>query len=132
MPTRIAWILRDYSAGATPTPEEYRWQVNPAEFSIPYQKTISYQSTAAPDGNAVIYEGRDPVQRMTYSGTVLTQEQYEDLVYWFSKRHQLELTDDLGRTFWVYIVSFSPSRKRSNTYPWKHTYNGEMAILDWA
>lgn len=128
MPVRIGWVLRDLTSA---TPEEYNWQVNPNSFSLPYQKTISYSASAAPDGQALIYEGRDEVQRIQFGGVVLTQEQYEDLVYWFNKRTQLELEDDLGRTMSVYITSFQTTRVRSHQYPWRHTYNGEMLILDW-
>lgn len=129
MPVRIGWVLKDLSQDPD---EVYNWQVNPNEFSLPYQKTLSYSNTAAPDGRVLIYEGRDEVQKIQFSGVILEQDQYEDLVYWFNKRHQLQLIDDLGREMFVYITSFSTQRKRSVQYPWRHTYNGEMIILDWA
>lgn len=128
MPVRIPWVLRD---NASATPEEYLWEVNPNAFSMPLRKNIGYSNAAAPDGRVVAYEGRDEVRNITFSGVILTQAQYEEMEHWFNKRTQLELEDDLGRTMYVYITSFSFERQRSTQYPWKHTYNGEMIILDW-
>jgi hypothetical protein len=131
MTERTAWVIRDYSVDPM-APEEYFWDINPNAFSMSYRKSLTYDRTCAEDGRSIIFEGRDEPQRMQFSGVLLLQDQYDKFVEWYSKRTQIELEDDLGRTFWVYIVSFEPSRKRSTQHPWRHEYSGEFAVLDWA
>lgn len=128
MASRIAWVFRDLHLT---TPEEYSWEVNPREFDIGYRKTLQYESTSAPDGRALVYEGRDEVKRISFSGTILSEDQYNEMMHWFNKRYQLEIEDDLGRTFSIYITAFQPKRERSRSYPWKHTYSCEAIVLDW-
>lgn len=127
MAVRIPWVLRDPTSA---TPEEYLWEVNPNEFEMPRSKSITYQSPAASDGRLIAFEGRDEPIRLTYSGVILSEAQYGQMVYWFNKRHPIELEDDLGRTFTIYITSFTASRKRSAQFPWRHEYNGEMLVFE--
>lgn len=128
MPARIPWILRDLT---TDPVEEYPWEVNPNTFSSGRSKTLTYQATSATDGRAIVFEGVDKVQTVDFSGTMLSEAQYNELSRWFNKRNQVELEDDLGRIFVVYFIDFSVNRKRSSNYPWKHEYNGKMIVLDW-
>lgn len=128
MSARVAWVLTDLSMA---TPTTYSWEVNPKELSIPRRKNISYANTAAPGGRVLAYEGRDEARKLTYSGTILTEEQYNNLTEWFEKRNLLRLTDDLDREFGVYILSFDVQRVRSTRYPWRHSYSGEMLLIDW-
>ncbi|MXG37711.1 hypothetical protein GRW62_37655, partial [Escherichia coli] len=54
-------------------------------------------------------------------------------IFWFNKRNQLQLEDDLGMLYSVYIVSLEYTREgKTRQFPWRHTFNGEMLILDWA
>ena len=126
---RTAWVLRDLAAA---TPTEYRWEINPKEMSTGYKKNLSYQPTAAPGGRVLAFEGRDEARMISYSGTVLSQEQFDEMIFWFQKRYQLQLEDDLGMLYSVYIVSLNYSREgKTRQYPWRHSYTGEMLILDW-
>lgn len=127
--SRIAWHFRDYTVDPT---EEYKWEINPKEFDITNRKQLSFQTTAAPDGRVLAFEGRDEVQKVAFSGTVLTESQYEQMLHWFTKRHQVEIEDDLGRIFSIYITSFNPKRERNRSYPWKHSYTCEAIVLDWS
>jgi hypothetical protein len=114
------------------TLEEYTFGINPnTGGSRQFRKTINYQSTAAADGKTLVFEGRDEVNKMEFSGAILEQGQYDAMVTWFSKRHQIQVTDDLGRQFWIYITSFAPVRQRAIHYPWKHSYTVEYVEVDW-
>ena len=125
---RVAWVLEDLV-----TNETYSWEINPKDLTLPRRKSLSYVATAAPGGRVVAYEGRDEPRKMTYSGTILTEEQYDNLTTWFEKRNLLKLTDDLGREYGVYITSFEIQRSfHSAQYPWRHNYSGEMLLIDWA
>lgn len=105
--------------------------INPVEGGSPtYRKNISYQSTAAPGGTTLMFEGQDEPKQMEVSGEILTREHYEMLTLWFNKRNQIQLTDDLGRVMWIYITEFSPKRVRSTVYPWRHSYTLKYTALD--
>lgn len=124
---RIAWVFTDLA-----TADSYVWPINPNDGGSPqYLKTINYQNTAAPDGKTLIFEGRDEPATASFSGVLLTEEQYNALYDWWKKRHQVQIEDDLGRKFVIYITKFQPKRERSRTHPWKHTYTCEYVILDW-
>lgn len=114
----VRWMFTD-----TSTSTSYTLEVNPDAGGSPtHQKHFGFESTAAPDGKTLIFEGRDQPQKLEFSGTLLSEAHYTALATWFSKRSQIIITDDLGRQFTVIIESFTPTRVRSALYPWKHTY----------
>lgn len=124
---RIAWRFEDRTEGTV----EFM-SLNPNEGASPaYTKTLTKEHTTAPGGarNVLIYEGADPVKEFPFSGVILTQAQYEFLYNAWNKRHPVQLTDDLGRVFVIYIESFTPRRVRSATYPWRHTYDASAVII---
>lgn len=122
----VRWTFYDPTV-----PETYTFPINPNDGGTPgIAKNITTEVTAAPDGSAIIFEGRPSPQTVTFDGTILDQSHLENLITWFSKEHQVRLTDDLGRQYWVYLTSFTPKRVRAATRPWKHTYSAEATILD--
>lgn len=125
---RIPWRFTD-----PVTLEVYDWEVNANDGGSPsYRKTITYQNTAAPDGLTLMFEGRDEPKQTTLSGVILSEEQYNVMIEWYEKRRQVEIRDDLNRTFSIYITAFEPKRKRSYLYPWRHDYTLQYTIIDWA
>lgn len=124
---RIAWVLSDPITSTT-----YELPINPDSGGTPARrKNFSYQNTAAPDGKVLMFEGREAPKTISVSGVILTEAHLDGLITWYNKRNAIELTDDLGRVYRVYITGLSPSRERRGTRPWFHTYSMEMTILDW-
>lgn len=112
------------------TDDTYTFVVNPNEGGTPaYQKKIGYQATTAPDGALIAFEGRDEAQTGEFSGTILYRLQYDALIDWFGRRHIVEMTDDLGRIFSIYIQAFEAKRVRSASHKWKHTYSVKYLVL---
>lgn len=125
MPAVTKWTFYDGS-------DTYTFEINPNEGGSPARKkTISYKSTAAPDGKTLIFEGRDQPPTIQFSGILLTEAQYDAFEEWWDKRQQVRVTDDLGREYWIYIDSFDPKRVRARSYPWKHQFSITATILDW-
>ena len=111
----------------------YTFDINPNQGGSPsWSKSITYENTSAPDGKTLMFEGRDEVKSLSFSGTILEEEQYDAMIEWFGKRHAIMMTDDLGRTFNIYITGFNPTRERAVHYPWKHSYEVNYTILDWS
>lgn len=123
---RIPWILTDAS-----TAETYAFEINPnADGSLQYEKTITYKNTSSPTGVTVVFEGRNVPSSTQFSGKILSQAQYDAMVYWFGKKSVVTIQDDLGRIFNIYVTKFSPKRERSVLYPWKHSYTVDYFIIN--
>jgi len=102
----------------------YEVPVNPNDGGSPvFSKNFAYQTTSAPDGQTIVFEGAVKPNAMTFSGVILTEGHYEFYKTLFELNHQLKLTDDLGREFWIVITDYEPKRVRSAHYPWKHTFD---------
>jgi len=122
---RVPWQFIDYSLS-----QIYEMAINPIDASMPsIQKKITSKPTAT--GKIVQYEGRPEVQSMSFSGTILTESQYNIMVLWCNESKQILIVDDLGQKNWVYLTSFSPKRTRSVEFPWHMEYQAEAKSLDW-
>lgn len=127
MAVRVPWKFDD-----PVTLEQYSFEVNPNEHQQPQRrKKIVTEDTCAPDGRTILFEGRREVKKTTWSGIILTQEQFDEFDTWFEKPYQVKLTDDRGQEYWVYLESWEPTRQRAQHYPWKHQYSMTAYILDW-
>lgn len=125
----VRWVFHDPS-NATP---DHTFAFNPADFTGPsYEKSFVYQATAAPEGRTLVFEGRDTPKKITWNGTVYTQAEYEAMVLWWGKRNQIEITDDLGRTYSVITETFNPKRRKAYHFPWCHDYEASATIVDWS
>jgi hypothetical protein len=112
------------------TAEAYSFEINPnSGGSLPLQKQITSYSTTADDSQIVLYEGADTPQQVQVSGTLLTQGQYNNMVYWYSKRRQVLLIDDLGRLTWVYFAQWQPTRKWTYQSPWRHDWQAQFFVV---
>lgn len=126
MGVRVAWTFYD-----PVTSEQYAFQVNPNEHTAPNrQKKMSIADTSAPDGRTILFEGRREVQKTSWSGVIISQEQFQEFDVWFEKPYQILLTDDRGQEYWVYLDSWAPTRQRAQNYPWKHEYTMSAYVLD--
>lgn len=120
------WTFTD-----TVVPISYTFEINPVDGGIPvFKKNVSTQNTLAPGGKVLLFEGQDQPQTVTWTGTLLTQTQYEAFVTWFQKRHQILVTDDRGVQMWVYITDFAPKRERAIHHQYKMSYTITAIVLD--
>lgn len=123
----VRWTLFDPI-----TVETYTMQVNPREGGTPNRKkNVQWTNTTAQAGKTLIYEGRDEARTFEWTGVILTEQHLMDLEAWFLKRRQVQLTDDLGRQYWIYIIDYTPTRRRSALHPWKHDYTMRAVEVDW-
>lgn len=108
------------------------FEVNPNEGgSLLLEKPIVARSTVAQGGVTILFEGNKPVQQIVFSGILYSETALNVMVDMFAKRHQIRLTDDLGRQFMIFIDKFEPKRVRARHSPWKHTYTITATIVDW-
>jgi hypothetical protein len=123
---RIAWQFTDPIAIET-----YDLLINPNEGGTPSKgKSMTYLNTAGADGKILAFEGRAAAEQVTVSGVILIQEHYDKLLEWYNKNNFINIVDDLGRSFNVYITGFSAQRQRSVSHPWRHNYTLTYVIVD--
>lgn len=119
---RIAWKFFDGE-------NVYNLPVNPHSATMPVKKRrLTHQPTCA--GRVVTYEGRPEAQIFNFSGVILNEEQYRLFSSWVRKSKQIQITDDLGQSYWVYFKTFEPKRKRNNSYDWYMDYAISGVVLD--
>lgn len=122
---RIPWIFYD-----PVTFESYAWPVNPRTGAAPsYRKNVTKKATTGAGGAVLIFEGADQPQSFNFSGTILTEAQYNVMIEWWEKRRIITITDDLGRDWNVYFESFEPTREPRMSHPWRHTYSAECTVV---
>lgn len=107
------------------------FEINPDAGGTPARSiTLTTQNTLAPGGKNIVFEGAEDPLNINFSGTILTQTMLALLNTWFSKKHQVQLTDDLGRVYMVMITKFTPKRVRSSNF-WKHTYDCTAIVVNY-
>lgn len=123
----VRWIFTDPVTSST-----YTVPVNPKGGGTPsVKKSIKYAATSGPSGDVLTFEGRNAVQEMQISGVILDSAHLDALKLWYDREYQVSVTDDLGRTFSIYITSFDAKRIRIASNAWKHEYTMSYTILNW-
>jgi hypothetical protein len=115
------------------TDDTWVFPSNPSEGAVPSrERNIVEQAVSASDSTAVLlFEGAENARRLGWKGTITTEAFYRAMEDWFDTRHQVQLTDDLGQSWWVYLTKFTASRINRHNYPWAMTYDAEVIIIDW-
>lgn len=122
------WIFYDYW-NSGPTPYYYQWEINPSDGGSPeVSKNLAISQNVGPNRMNLVQEGQSVIPTLQFSGTILTQQQYETLELWFDRRVLIEMSDDLHRTFYGVFSKFAPKRARRPRNPWYHTYDAEFAV----
>lgn len=110
--------------------ETYTFEVNPKDGGLPaLRKVLAFQSMAGSDGGLVTMETQPAPIVLNWTGTILSETEYNAFVFWFGKNHQVTLTDDFGQVNQVYLSSFTPTRKYVASYPWWHDYTVEAYVV---
>lgn len=121
----VAWTLDDYSTGSQVT---YSFVINPNEFQLPlHQANITTQVTTAPNGQALIFQGRKNVGSGRMSGTTRTPADFANLNTWLSKEYPLVLTDDLGDTYDILFTSLEWERVSKHMF--KYDWTADFLVI---
>lgn len=111
------------------TPVELTLPINPNAGGSPQvSKNLAISQNVGPGRVNIVQEGQAVAPTMPFSGFILTQEHYESLEYWFSKRIVIRITDDLGRRFVGIFSAYSPQRVRKPYNPWYHTFDATFTL----
>jgi hypothetical protein len=120
----VKWIFEDASV-----PETYTFAVNPVQNDFSLQKSLIQQKTLAPDGQTILFEGRDEPRKFSFDGTLLEADQHDKFVEWFEKRRQIKVTDDLGAETLIYITNYTTQRGWRQSHPNRRTYTVDAVVV---
>lgn len=113
------------------TEETTRFDMNPAEGGSPsYNKNMTYNDRSGPNSGIIAFEGEPAPLEYEVSGVLLQESQYNFFKNIWDLQHQVRLTDDLGRVFWIYVTSVQFRRIRRANHPWAHEYQMSYVELD--
>jgi hypothetical protein len=82
-------------------------------------------------GNILLTEGAQPANaNWTFSGTLLTQEQYLSLASWvYQRQRRIYVYDHFGRRITCVLKKFDPKPKRSIQYYWRHEWTITAVVI---
>ena len=122
------WKLTDYSTGSA---VDFVFPVNPNEFSHPDKTAkVKNEQTVATSGSVVMFMGRNELPTMSFSGSIRTEQFYNDMKTWTDKWNPLVLTDDQGNTWSILITKYSPKRLRKANNQWRFNYSVEASVVE--
>lgn len=119
------WTLYNPSTGITLT-----FPRNPIEGVLPeYEKNVDLQTTTSPDGQPLMFQGRDKPRTMPFSGSIRDKEHFDFMLAWYRLSVPVTVTDHLGNTFSLYLVRFAPKPKNRHNNPWAANFDAAAVVL---
>ena len=110
----------------------YQFPNNPREMSEVFpQRNITAMTTAALNGQPLLWEGAVAPWEWTFSGDILTRAHYEAMQTWFYTRSigTFQIRDHYGRVFNVSPLQFKPKPKTTVGMYWRSTYDCRVLVL---
>lgn len=121
------WKIIDNSTGS---PVEWVFPMNPIEFEHPGRKaSITTETTTGNNGATIIYQGRDEVPQLSFSGTITSSTFYDELREQLDKWYDLVLTDDQGASWNILVSDYTMRRKKSAINHHRYEYSVTCKVL---
>lgn len=114
----VRWVFAD-PAGILATETVLQ---NPNAMTSPFRVKRASSAGASLTGTKRALLPPLTPQAWSFSGSIRTQEHYQQLERWCAADRLIRITDHLGRTWPVQITKFDPTPKRSVGVPWRHDY----------
>lgn len=122
---RTAWVWTDNVLSET-----LEMEINPNAFDAPSRKAnILQESTTAPNGQLVIFQGRDQAKTAKLSGAINSESFYNDMLAWTEKWYPLVLADDLGQSWNILVTASTFNRLRRSIHPWRFDYTIDVLVF---
>jgi hypothetical protein len=120
------WVFSDGTNTTTVT-------FNPGSMSSPYpsRNVTGFVTT---NNTSLATEGATQLNDWTFSGTLRTKSEFEELEKWLSPfgsyaGGQIKITDHFGRDIMCIPKSFSVEPKRNMNHYWAHSWTAVVLVL---
>jgi hypothetical protein len=122
-----SWTITDNSTGS---PVVFTFPISPNSFEPPgRQAQIKAEGTTGSAGGTIMFQGRDAVPELSFSGTINSETFHDNLLAEFDKWYDLILTDDQGAQWNIVFVNYTLERKKSATNHHRYQYNVSAKVL---
>jgi len=122
-----SWTLTDNSTGS---PVVYTFPLSPNKFNPPGRDAnITDESTTGSTGGTIMFQGRDAVPTLSFSGKITSESMHDNLRAELDKWYDLILTDDQGATWNIIITTYSMERIKSAVNHHRYTYEVTAKVL---
>jgi len=122
-----SWKITDNSTGS---PVVFTFPISPNKFGPPGRKAnIKDESTTGSVGGTIMFQGRDAVPTLTFSGTINSSTFHDNLRAELDKWYDLVLTDDQGAYWNIIITDYSLERIKSAVNHHRYSYNVTAKVL---
>lgn len=121
----VRWTLHDPETDETTT-----FPCNPREGGYPALEK-KWSGNASTEGNPVIWQGRDTVPTVDFSGAIQSEEHLMFMTAWHQTERILVLTDHLGRVCRVWLTKFTYTPRNRHTNKWSGTYTATYVFFGW-
>ncbi len=121
------WTITDQSTG---TAVDWTFPLNPYEFDPPGRDaSFTDMATTGSVGSTVVFQGRDKVPTLSFTGTITSATFYSELRAELDKWYDVVLTDDQGAEWNVIFQSYSMKRIKSAKNQHRYTYTATARII---
>jgi hypothetical protein len=117
------WDLTDLVTSAT-----YTFRTNPNKMDRLFsdKQITTYPSS---DGPLTIRTPPAPYE-WSFGGNCRGKAMHDEFLDWFSRKHELRVSDHLSREFTILPILFSPTERRSHSEPWRFEYTVRSLMTD--
>ena len=118
-----AWLLEDPAGDGG-----FTFPINPRAGGgfTRGRRTSTVRTTT---GGTITFLGRLHVADAQIEGIVLLLRDKANIDNWFRTQRQLRLTDDLGRTTWVYMTELNWTPEPKRRHHERHSYTARLVEL---
>lgn len=103
---------------------------NPKTWSNVYPPNdFTHDTTTAPDGQALTWQGAARPWPMEFSGWLDTQEEHDALAFWSQLHRRFWLIDHRNRAWLITVESFDPIAQVKPNNPWAHEYTVKTLVF---
>ena len=122
----MVWKLQDVDNSSI----EYEFEIGPATMSMASVSKESSSQYLDHVNDLVLSDLIIESGSMSFTGTLLSENQLDELTDWAKRRKTAFLYDYLDRKFLVAIESFVPKRVYSANDHWKHTWDLQVFMIE--
>lgn len=90
--------------------------------SVIKKKTLLAEHTTAGAGQHIIWQGATPATSWSFNGTITTEDEYDELVFFHSLNRKFYITDHRNRTFIVTSRSLQMTPRKNSDNFWTFDY----------
>lgn len=90
--------------------------------SVIKKKALLAERTTAGIGQHIIWQGATPALSWSFNGTITTEDEYDELVFFHSLNRKFYITDHRNRTFIVTVRSLQMTPRRNSDNFWTFDY----------